>query len=112
MSRTVLVVAALALLGACSNNVGPNGLLVGAACIDQFDCVTGAYCTRRSIFPDGMCTTSCDADTACRAGAVCVDLEGGLCALSCTEDADCGRPGFLCGEERAIDGATVRICRS
>ena len=92
---------AVALLG-CSSNVGPDGLLIGAPCNDEFDCVTGAFCLRRSTFPDGMCTTVCGDDADCRGASACVDVEAGACLLTCERDEDCGREGYVCRAESRL----------
>ena len=84
------------LLTACSSNVGPDGLAVGAPCVDEFDCVTGSFCLRGAAFPDGTCTTNCRSDADCRGDSRCVDLESGVCLLPCAADADCVRTGYAC----------------
>ena len=88
----------LLLVSSCASNVGPDGLAVGGPCSDEFDCAAGSYCLRRFDFPNGTCTTNCNDTADCRGGSVCVDLESGVCLLSCRTDADCGRDGYVCRE--------------
>lgn len=99
--------ALVVLLTSCASNVGPDGLAVGGPCIDEFDCVTGSYCLRRFDFPNGTCTTNCSDTDDCRGSSVCVDLESGVCLLSCRTDTDCERDGYVC---RSMDerGTTER----
>lgn len=93
-------VLALLLLAAiplgCANNVGPDGRLIGGPCLDELDCVQGAYCLSRTTFPDGTCTTNCASDEDCRGGSACVEIMAGACLLECEVDEDCGREGYVC----------------
>ncbi|MCB9593670.1 MAG: hypothetical protein H6719_13135 [Sandaracinaceae bacterium] len=93
--RALWLVLAIAATG-CATNVGPEGLVIGGPCIDEFDCANGSYCIRRSDFPNGTCTTNCRDDGDCRGDSRCAELESGVCLLSCETDPDCGREGYTC----------------
>ena len=101
---------ALAVTG-CATNVGPDGPVIGGPCVDVFDCANGSYCLRRSDFPGGTCTTNCRDDADCRGDSRCVELEAGVCLLSCTTDPECGRAGYSCRELDARELAErVSVC--
>lgn len=105
--RVLWLASALIVVG-CAPHVGPDGLAIGGPCIDEFDCVTGSYCLRRSDFPNGTCTTNCRGHGDCRGDSLCVELESGVCLLACDVDADCGREGYGCRELDAR-GETARV---
>ncbi len=99
------------LVGGCASKVGPDGIAVGAPCVDAFDCVTGSYCLAGRAFPDGTCTTNCRSDDDCRGDSRCVDVEGGVCLLPCASDPDCVREGYFCRERDPRAGTErVSVC--
>jgi hypothetical protein len=109
--RIPAVVAVALLLGACANNVGPDGLAVGGPCMDAFDCVTGSFCLRTLATPDGTCTTVCARDADCRGGSRCIDTGEGACLLACATDEECVRPGYACRERtRRGESGTAPVC--
>ncbi|MBX3272665.1 MAG: hypothetical protein KF729_20560 [Sandaracinaceae bacterium] len=109
MRRLALLVTLA--LAACANHVGPDGRVIGAPCVDVFDCAMGSFCLQRPETPGGLCTTNCRDDAGCRGDARCVALESGVCLLPCVDDEDCGRPGYGCRlREPREGGDAVSVC--
>ena len=101
-----LLVAALA---AC--NTSDVSRAIGAICDSNDEC--DQRCLLPSPeFPQGFCTISCDDHNDCSGGALCVDIDGGVCLFACEADVNCEFLGddWMC---RAIDarvGAQVNVC--
>ena len=107
----VLVLLILLAAAGCASRVGPDGLAVGAPCVDAFECVSGSFCLTGRSFPNGTCTTNCRSDDDCRGESRCVDLESGVCLLSCSSDPECVREGYRCVEMDARDSIErVSVC--
>lgn len=76
------------------------GYTVGDSCTTSKDC-GGKLCIVRSELPGGYCSTTCDEDSDCPHGSVCISgvLQGQsdtrACLRSCTRDSDC-RSGYRC----------------
>jgi hypothetical protein len=101
----------LLLFTACSSNVGPNGLVIGGACRDDFDCAAGSFCLRGISYPQGTCTITCREDADCRGDSRCVEEGAGVCLLACDVSEDCGRESYTCAErDRAGEAARVMVC--
>lgn len=110
VTRRLLVLLLLG-LPACATQVGPEGLAVGAPCMEELDCASGSYCLVGRGFPEGTCTTSCREDADCRGGSRCVEQEAGVCLLPCRVDEDCARQGYVCRDRvsRGVVGS-ARVC--
>jgi hypothetical protein len=83
----------LALLGACSGDVGKVADLCGN---NGVQCGPGLYCAQGGTMA-GRCTADCSADTSlCQShfgdNSFCVDAE--LCTKMCNTVADCGGTGI------------------
>ena len=117
---SLLLALVTALIG-CASDVGSNGAKVGGDCVVSSECDPASRCitgaTDGTPWTDGYCTLSCDStegDEAgvggCPAGAVCGEVEGGLCLVECAGDGDC-REGYTCAEvERRGAGGSVNGC--
>ena len=84
---------------------------IGARCDDSSEC------DDRCLLPGdgwagGFCTQSCDEDRDCAMGAVCVDLEGGVCLFPCEDDDHCEflGTGWQCVIAPARTGGEVMAC--
>ncbi|HEX8954480.1 MAG TPA: hypothetical protein VF945_21645 [Polyangia bacterium] len=97
---------------ACGPHVGAAGTDVGAACTSNAQCAS--VCLQNNgNWPGGMCTILCNSDVQCPKGSVCVSSNGGVCAVSCTQPADCagfGR-GFTCDAADHVTGGQALVCR-
>jgi hypothetical protein len=82
----------------------------GAPCTDSFMCAPGQSCFDEGAgFPGGYCSSECDPRRFnCGPDSICVNAgdEQGLCADVCSGNADC-RAGYLCVR---LDGAPDRVC--
>ncbi|ACY14603.1 conserved hypothetical protein [Haliangium ochraceum DSM 14365] len=96
---------AAALLLGCSGEVSVSRDL-GASCSLHAEC--GERCLRDdaapSRYPDGFCSASCDSERDCPAGAVCADVEGGVCLFACDDSESCAflGAGWACVSESAL----------
>jgi hypothetical protein len=121
--RSLAMVAALALLGACdswpglTNAKGDDGLSagggtrvedtsgrLGSACANgAATCFSGLECV--TDFPGGICTHTCQSDSDCT-GAACVlyGTIGLLCLPTCTSDQLC-RSSYSC-----TSNGTASVC--
>jgi hypothetical protein len=89
--------------GSCNSGMcqAPGQKAFGSACIRNGDCA-GNFCIDQSRFgwPSGFCSSLCDANLPCPAGQKCVGSATsgsfGMCKPACTDDASCGRSGFVC----------------
>lgn len=80
------------LLAACGSSVGPGGHTVGAACASDANC--DHRCVIGSHYPNGMCMLTCASTADCPGGTACVDDNGGICAILCTEvGGNCAQVG-------------------
>ena len=111
-----ILILGLLVAAACGPHVGSAGTDVGAACTASSQCSTECL-QGNDNFPGGMCTIPCQSDVQCPKGSVCVDGghgSGGICAVSCTQPADCasfGR-GFTCAALDHIGlGGQALVCR-
>lgn len=67
----------------------------GAACGDALPCAGGLSCLAGDLFPQGYCTSTCDA-SACPDGATCTsDFGTAICLGNCESDTDC-RDSYQC----------------
>jgi hypothetical protein len=114
MRWDLLRVSVASLVLACASagcgdddHIGAGGLLVGAACRDDFDCAS--ECARGGDFPDGTCTLACRNDLDCPGGTFCIDKQGGICLLACGIDAHC-RPGYHCKHQKNRGGGDSDVC--
>ncbi len=97
-----VVCATLAMPLACGDEdeaVGKQGTLVGGPCASDDDC--DGQCAQGGDFPDGMCTQSCEDDSQCPDGTVCIDKLGGSCQLACEQDTDC-RGTYECDSQGRV----------
>ncbi len=93
-----------------SDFVVAQAAAAGAACGVDKACASGkCVCQEGCPAPlaQGLCLEACD-QVACTGGSICVDLSAAageqepapwrrlLCLPTCTVDADCHRPGFVC----------------
>ena len=104
------MLATIALVAACqSSDVSRS---VGARCDTNAECDT--ECLSSGDWPGGFCTVLCDNDMSCPENTRCIEENGGVCAFSCSVDANCSflGTGYTC---KAIDshggGVKVMICR-
>jgi serine protease len=81
---------------------------VGDACGSSGDCGGGLYC-EKTFDPNGYCSASCSAETACPSGSTCFDIGTNesytMCFKNCTNNADCGRSGYVCAADGVCDPA-------
>jgi hypothetical protein len=110
---TLVVVLVGALFGArgCSHEqqVGHEGVLVGGPCLGNGDC--SDLCLEGGRYPDGTCSTECENDDDCPDGTWCIDLDGGVCLLACSDDSGC-RPAYECdSRDRKGTPGDVLACR-
>lgn len=107
MPRLLPILAAL-LLGACNQDVGPDGGLVGGSCRDDRDCAE--RCVEGGKFPGGTCTVDCRDDRDCPGSTYCVEEKGGVCLLACEYDDEC-RGGYECkNKDREGAGGKIEVC--
>jgi hypothetical protein len=90
----------LATVIACGDEfeVGPEGTVVGASCVDEGDCADGSFCIVDGDLPGGTCSVECSSHADCPDGSWCISSKGGTCLLACESAADC-RQGYACEEE-------------
>ena len=103
----------LLFLGCGHDTVGPHGDLVGGACVSDRDCQATCI-TGSSHYPGGMCTVPCDSDLDCPPDTVCVDDDGGVCAVWCGDLGDCAGFGgaFTCNSVGRKGGSgDTQVCR-
>lgn len=107
--RVYLIVAAL-LVAACSSS--PVSREVGARCDQVDDCDQRCLPPTNDDYPGGFCTIACDADRDCSGGAVCAEVEGGVCLFPCAVEPECDflGPGWTCVEKDARPEGTVSVC--
>ena len=67
-------------------------------------CPDGGFC--RTDPPQGYCSITCDADTACPDGSRCA---AGTCWRQCSADAPC-RDGYGCTTVTPDEGPNVQVC--
>jgi serine protease len=73
---------------------------LGDSCAASSECGGGLYC--EDSLPDGYCSTDCSSSSDCPDGGLCFSLEDiagevyQVCLKPCTEDAECGRAGYVC----------------
>ena len=89
LSSSVLVLAAVALIGPQSRAPHAHGL--GGACDVTRDCVEGLRCVDSDGVIEGQCSAPCSDSSSCqnRFGAQAMCLGADLCARSCARTADC-----------------------
>jgi hypothetical protein len=109
--RALLTAALLAFAaGACSLSSDVSREL-GARCDDLDEC--DDRCLRGNRFPGGFCSASCDDDDDCPDDAACVDVDGGVCLINCSQAAECEFLGadWTCSAEPSGGGDDeVRVC--
>jgi hypothetical protein len=105
-----LLLAALLAAGCGGSDVSRT---VGARCDAQSEC------DDRCLLPGdgwagGFCTQTCDEDRHCSMGAVCVDVEGGVCLFPCAEEDDCAflEEGWQCITAPGRPSGEVMVCGS
>jgi hypothetical protein len=104
MTRLVLFVSLVLVVGAC----GPT---IGDPCTTPHDCANGT-CLTQDYAPGGSCSLACTvgASNTCPAGTLCVTNAIGKnapgCMRSCTADKDC-RLGYVCLTQ---NGSATPIC--
>jgi hypothetical protein len=99
--------------GSCNSGVCKTAGLApfGAACMLNGDCAGGLCLDRmRYGWPQGFCSSVCDANLPCAAGQTCVGSPTGggygSCRPTCLADSDCHAAGVLC-----VAGACQPDCR-
>lgn len=93
----------------CGNGVGNSGAEVGGSCVVSSDCSVLSRCLTGADFPGGYCAASCDSTADCPDGSVCVEQQGGICVVDCSECR--GDDGYSCQDLPARGaGGTVRGC--
>lgn len=107
--RTSLIALVFAFAVGCG--IGPDSPVVGGECDSDRNCEK--LCSMSDTFGDGMCTNSCANDKECPDGAVCVDKDKGICAVSCTVASDCNGFGraFSCRDIKRVSGGETKVCR-
>jgi hypothetical protein len=110
MKCVVSVALVLATFAAC--NTSDVSRAVGAICESNDECKERCLLPGPD-YPDGFCTISCDVHDDCVGGALCVDIDGGICLYECELDVDCEFLGddWVC---RMVDSNTegqVSVCR-
>ena len=95
--------------GAICNSVGREGRLVGGSCSAQEACDEAARCLQGGDFPDGTCAKPCETNADCPANTACVDMDGGVCLLTCRNDEDC-RDEYDCEEVDTPEGGEADVC--
>ncbi len=85
--------------GSCQDG-SPTAGPIGAFCVAAGNCLSGMC---ETTWPNGSCTASCTAGTACPDGSVCDD---GRCLSACATANDC-RFGYVC-----LDGGCQPGCKA
>jgi hypothetical protein len=100
-----------AVIGACSDAVGPDGPVVGSACEETLDCANGSTClTDPEDFPGGMCSHPCKTQGECPEGSACVTVGNGQCVLACPDGTGC-RDGLGCkAKHNQADSGESQVC--
>jgi hypothetical protein len=103
-----VILFALALT-ACSSE--PVSRSIGARCDVSSEC--DERCLTGGDFPGGFCSISCDNNTGCPNGTVCMNDQGGACMFTCAADPDCAflGAGWTCKEVDAKPTGKVMVCR-
>lgn len=111
LKRLALVGGFALTLAGCGVSVGATGHDVGGQCTANTQCAS--LCSPEPDFGSGMCTRTCATDRDCPSGAVCVNSNGGICAVSCRATADCSGFGraFICADKANASGGPVLVCR-
>lgn len=109
LSLLVVAIATVALTIGCGGDdttdrsTGETGEVnhesptVGGDCSDDEDCEQ--TCLTGDDWPGGMCTLSCDDDADCPDYSYCIETERGVCLMDCYEDDDCPA-GYECEDEK------------
>ncbi|MBA3504017.1 MAG: hypothetical protein M4D80_12555 [Myxococcota bacterium] len=88
--------------------VGREGSLVGGSCASSGDCEF--RCQIGDDFPQGTCVKPCNTDSDCPDDTFCINTDGGICLLGCSQPADC-RGGYNCeGKENRGHGGDSLVC--
>lgn len=97
-----LVFALTMALGGCASEVGNDGAKVGGSCVVSSECAADSRCLTGAAWPNGYCAQTCTTNEDCAEGAICSELEGGVCIVECAGTADCRTSeddgGYTCGE--------------
>jgi len=104
----MLAVAVALLAGCASSDVSRT---LGARCDTSDEC--DDRCLATSDFPGGLCTVSCDDDAACPGDARCIADQGGVCLFECSTPADCAflGAGWTCSLVDGKPSGQVMVCR-
>ncbi len=109
MLRKVLFGLFVVLAAGCGNGVGNDGANVGGSCVVSSDCSVLSRCLTGADWPEGHCARACETTADCLEGSVCVDAEGGVCVVDCSECR--GDDGYSCVSYPARGaGGTVMGC--
>ncbi len=105
-----LVVAALVAAGPGCGVSSDVSRELGARCDTMDEC--DERCLAGSRFPGGFCSATCDDDGDCPDGAVCADLNGGVCLFDCDGAAACEFLGtdWECRSADGAGGGEVMVC--
>jgi hypothetical protein len=103
----------VATLSACQHEDVSRSL--GARCELSSDCDEECF-PPSTTWPGGFCTTICDGNSDCDAGAACADEQGtGACEFLCAQDSDCALlgDGYGCKmrDGHGDTGLSVMVCR-
>lgn len=82
--KTIVVLTAWMGLVAAMGGCGDRAEQIGKPCKQNSDCDTGVL--------RGVCMTSV--------------MSGGYCSMLCDSDADCKKPGFVCGDAKITTKGT------
>lgn len=97
-----LVFALTLALGGCASEVGNDGAKVGGSCVVSGECTNDSVCRTGEDWPGGYCAQGCDTNEDCADGALCSELEGGICIVECGATGDCRSSeddgGYACSE--------------
>lgn len=109
MTRLALIWFSFVAIVACGGDgVGTSGDLVGGPCASNGDCES--RCVLGDDFPSGTCVKPCNTDNDCPDGTYCIETEGGICLLGCTQPSDC-RGGYNCeGKQNRTHGGDSLVC--
>jgi hypothetical protein len=105
----LLVLALGSLAVGCGQSVGRQGDVVGGPCTATGGCASGSTCETASMYPGGMCSIVCDAQSDCPNGTTCVTEGGGRCLLACNSASDC-RDGYNCAQKSVPGGGESPVC--
>lgn len=108
LANLVLAVGLMLSLSACGDPVSEDSSTVGGPCTSNDDCKE--ICLTGSDWPGGMCTLSCRDDADCPGGSACIDEERGVCLMECRGDEDCPS-GYECDDEdRKGHRGKIHVC--